>query len=46
MHGLKLDGCEKGVNTPPGALMCPDTTRADVDLHTAVLREMVGALRG
>jgi glutamate-1-semialdehyde 2,1-aminomutase len=26
------------------ALMCPDTTRADVDRHTATFREVVGAL--
>jgi glutamate-1-semialdehyde 2,1-aminomutase len=26
------------------ALMCPETTRADVDLHTEVFREVVGAL--
>ena len=26
------------------ALMCPETSRADVDLHTAVFREVVGAL--
>jgi glutamate-1-semialdehyde 2,1-aminomutase len=27
------------------ALMCPDTTEADVDLHTEVFREVTGALR-
>jgi glutamate-1-semialdehyde 2,1-aminomutase len=27
------------------ALMCPDTTAADVDLHTAVFGEVTGALR-
>jgi glutamate-1-semialdehyde 2,1-aminomutase len=27
------------------ALMCPDTTAADVDLHTEVFREVTGALR-
>ena len=26
------------------ALMCPETSRADVDLHTEVFREVVGAL--
>ena len=26
------------------ALMCPDTTAADVDRHTAAFREVVGAL--
>lgn len=28
------------------ALMCPDTTRADVDLHTSTFREVVAALMG
>ncbi len=28
------------------ALMCPDTTRADVDLHTALFREAATLLRG
>jgi glutamate-1-semialdehyde 2,1-aminomutase len=28
------------------ALMCPETTRADVDRHTATFREVVGALFG
>ena len=28
------------------ALMCPDTTRADVDLHTALFREAAALLRG
>ncbi|QKE84328.1 transaminase [Arthrobacter sp. NEB 688] len=28
------------------ALMCPDTTREDVDLHTRTFREVVGALYG
>ena len=27
------------------ALMCPDTSEADVDLHTEVFREVTGALR-
>jgi glutamate-1-semialdehyde 2,1-aminomutase len=26
------------------ALMCPDTTRADVDLHTGLFAEAVGEL--
>jgi glutamate-1-semialdehyde 2,1-aminomutase len=28
------------------ALMCPETSREDVDRHTAVFREVVGALYG
>jgi hypothetical protein len=28
------------------ALMCPDTTRADVDLHTKLFREAVAELVG
>jgi hypothetical protein len=28
------------------ALMCPTTTSADVDRHTAAFDEVVGALRG
>ena len=46
---MHLALCNRGILMTPFhnmALMCPDTTRADVDLHTAVLREVVGALRG
>jgi glutamate-1-semialdehyde 2,1-aminomutase len=28
------------------ALMCPQTSREDVDQHTRVFREVVGALTG
>jgi glutamate-1-semialdehyde 2,1-aminomutase len=45
---LHLATCNRGVLMTPFhnmALMCPDTTRADVDRHTEVFREVVGALR-
>ena len=44
---LHLAMCNRGILMTPFhnmALMCPDTTRADVDRHTAVFREVVGAL--
>jgi glutamate-1-semialdehyde 2,1-aminomutase len=44
---LHLAMCNRGILMTPFhnmALMCPDTTRADVDRHTATFREVVGAL--
>jgi glutamate-1-semialdehyde 2,1-aminomutase len=44
---LHLAMCNRGILMTPFhnmALMCPDTSRADVDLHTEVFREVVGAL--
>ena len=44
---LHLATCNRGVLMTPFhnmALMCPETTRADVDRHTEVFREVVGAL--
>ena len=44
---MHLAMCNRGILMTPFhnmALMCPDTTRADVDRHTATFREVVGAL--
>jgi glutamate-1-semialdehyde 2,1-aminomutase len=44
---LHLATCNRGVLMTPFhnmALMCPETSRADVDLHTEVFRDVVGAL--
>ncbi|MGL4745804.1 MAG: transaminase [Dermatophilaceae bacterium] len=44
---LHLATCNRGILMTPFhnmALMCPDTSRADVDRHTEVFREVVGAL--
>jgi glutamate-1-semialdehyde 2,1-aminomutase len=44
---LHLATANRGILMTPFhnmALMCPETTRADVDLHTEVFREVVGAL--
>ena len=44
---LHLALCNRGVLMTPFhnmALMCPQTSRADVDRHTEVFREVVGAL--
>ncbi|MGL5849852.1 MAG: transaminase [Phycicoccus sp.] len=44
---LHLATCNRGILMTPFhnmALMCPDTTQADVDLHTEVFRDVVGAL--
>lgn len=44
---LHLAMCNRGILMTPFhnmALMCPDTTRADVDRHTATFREVVAAL--
>ena len=44
---MHLAMCNRGILMTPFhnmALMCPDTTRADVDRHTEVFREVVGAL--
>ncbi|MGA8044691.1 MAG: transaminase [Dermatophilaceae bacterium] len=44
---MHLAMCNRGILMTPFhnmALMCPDTTRADVDRHTAAFREVVGAL--
>jgi glutamate-1-semialdehyde 2,1-aminomutase len=44
---LHLATCNRGVLMTPFhnmALMCPETSRADVDRHTEVFREVVGAL--
>ncbi len=44
---LHLAMCNRGILMTPFhnmALMCPETSRADVDLHTGVFREVVGAL--
>ncbi|MGL5817382.1 MAG: transaminase [Phycicoccus sp.] len=46
---LHLATCNRGILMTPFhnmALMCPDTTQADVDLHTEVFHEVVGALYG
>jgi glutamate-1-semialdehyde 2,1-aminomutase len=46
---MHLAMCNRGILMTPFhnmALMCPDTTRGDVDRHTAVFREVVGALFG
>ena len=46
---LHLATCNRGILMTPFhnmALMCPDTTREDVDRHTEVFREVVGALYG
>ncbi|MGL5911854.1 MAG: aspartate aminotransferase family protein, partial [Phycicoccus sp.] len=46
---LHLATCNRGILMTPFhnmALMCPDTTQADVDLHTEVFRDVVGALYG
>lgn len=46
---MHLATCNRGLLMTPFhnmALMCPDTTRADVDRHTEVFREVVGALYG
>jgi glutamate-1-semialdehyde 2,1-aminomutase len=44
---LHLAMCNRGILMTPFhnmALMCPETSRADVDLHTETFREVVGAL--
>jgi glutamate-1-semialdehyde 2,1-aminomutase len=44
---LHLATCNRGILMTPFhnmALMCPDTTQGDVDRHTEVFREVVGAL--
>ena len=44
---MHLAMCNRGILMTPFhnmALMCPDTTPADVDRHTAAFREVVGAL--
>ena len=44
---MHLAMCNRGILMTPFhnmALMCPATTRADVDRHTAAFREVVGAL--
>jgi len=44
---LHLAMCNRGILMTPFhnmALMCPDTTIADVDRHTVLFREVVGAL--
>ena len=44
---LHLATANRGILMTPFhnmALMCPETSLADVDLHTAVFREVVGAL--
>ena len=44
---MHLAMCNRGILMTPFhnmALMCPDTSRADVDRHTATFREVVGAL--
>jgi len=46
---LHLALCNRGILMTPFhnmALMCPQTSRADVDRHTEVFREVVGALFG
>ena len=46
---LHLAMCNRGILMTPFhnmALMCPETSAEDVDTHTAVFREVVGALRG
>jgi len=44
---MHLAMCNRGILMTPFhnmALMCPETTRADVDRHTATFREVVAAL--
>lgn len=46
---MHLAMCNRGILMTPFhnmALMCPDTSREDVDRHTAAFREVVGALYG
>ena len=46
---LHLSMCNRGILMTPFhnmALMCPDTAHEDVDRHTEVFRQVVGALRG
>ncbi len=46
---LHLAMCNRGILMTPFhnmALMCPETSQADVDRHTEVFREVVGALYG
>jgi glutamate-1-semialdehyde 2,1-aminomutase len=46
---LHLAMCNRGILMTPFhnmALMCPDTSREDVDRHTATFRDVVGALYG
>ncbi len=46
---LHLAMCNRGILMTPFhnmALICPTTTRADVDRHTEVFREVVGSLLG
>ena len=46
---LHLAMCNRGILMTPFhnmALMCPEPSAEDVDTHTAVFREVVGALRG
>jgi glutamate-1-semialdehyde 2,1-aminomutase len=46
---LHLALCNRGILMTPFhnmALMCPQTSREDVDQHTRVFREVVGALTG
>lgn len=46
---LHLAMCNRGILMTPFhnmALMCPATTRADVDRHTETFREVIGALVG
>lgn len=46
---LHLAMCNRGILMTPFhnmALMCPETSREDVDRHTEVFREVVGALYG
>ncbi len=46
---MHLAMCNRGILMTPFhnmALMCPDTSRADVDRHTEAFREVVGALYG
>jgi len=44
---MHLAMCNRGILMTPFhnmALMCPETSRADVDRHTHVFREVVAAL--
>jgi glutamate-1-semialdehyde 2,1-aminomutase len=46
---MHLAMCNRGILMTPFhnmALMCPETTRADVDRHSVTFREVVGALFG
>jgi glutamate-1-semialdehyde 2,1-aminomutase len=46
---MHLAMCNRGILMTPFhnmALMCPDSTREDVDRHTALFREVTAALRG